>query len=379
MSEESILVCQVQLLLTKLTPLPTPICGRKLFDGAERCYWHWESSEKYTTEAIESYFGPGITLKTAIEAEVLAGRSLELAYLVKAPLHGDFLHIGCTLRNGVFIRANLNDAHLSYCDLQGANFNFAILENAHLSSCNLNNARFVRARLFNAKFRDNTFVDVVGLSKENFKGLRWGWLPLHQILEQYPDQSEGVYRSLALYFSSQDMFDDASWAAYRSRVMRHRVLTQRLSPTKLWADEIVPAMFNNPEQLQELFGFMPGLFPKRYSWRFSARRTVALFEWARSFLLRFIVGYGEKPLRVLGNAIFAIFAYALIYQWFGAIKEKSFASCLYFSAITFTTVGYGDLAPQGAYRLVAASEALVGIFLCGLFLFCLSRRSVGRS
>jgi uncharacterized protein YjbI with pentapeptide repeats len=377
-SEEWIRVCQVPLLLTRLSPQATPICGRKLFAG-ERCYWHFENSEKYDAAAIESHFGSGVTFKTAIEAEVSAGRSLEKAYLVDAPLGGNFLTSGCNLRGGVFLRANLNDAHLSYCDLQGADFSFAILENAYLSSCNLNNAKFIRARLFKAKFRDNTFVGVVGLSKENFKGLRWGWLPLHQILEQYPDQSESVYRSLALYFSSQGLFDDASWAAYRSRVMKHRVLTQRLSSTKLLADEIVPAIFNNPEHLQELLELTPGLFPKRFSWRFSARRAVAVFEWARSFLLRFIVGYGEKPLRVLGNAILAIFAYALIYQWFGAIKEKSFASCLYFSAITFTTVGYGDLAPQGAYRLVAASEALVGIFLCGLFLFCLSRRAVGRS
>ncbi len=372
-------VCEVPLLLTRLSPPLAPICGRKRFGATDRCYWHLESTEKYAQDAVESYFGSGVTLKKAIEAEVAAGRSLELAYLVKALLGGDWLGSGCTLRNGVFIRANLNDARLSYCDLGGANFNLANLENAYLSCCNVTNTRFIRARLFDAKFRDNKFIDVVGLSKGNFKGLRWGWFPVYRMLEQYPEQCEGVYRSLALHFSSQGMFDDASWAAYKSCIMRHRVLAQRLSANKLAAEEFAAAAMANVPVSDELLKRALGVSRKRVSWAFMATRTVALLEWGRSLLLRLIVGYGEKPLRVLWSALFAILAYALAYKMFGAINDRSFVSCLYFSAITFTTVGYGDLAPHGAFRLVAASEALVGIFLCGLFLFCLGRRSVGRS
>jgi hypothetical protein len=372
-------VCGVQMLFSRLAPRPTPICGRKLFGTTDYCYWHFESIEKYSAEAIELYFGPEATLKSAIETEVKTKASLEMAYLVNAQLGGTFLESGCSLRGGIFIRANLSQAKLSYCDLREANLRFANLENAYLSSCNLANSWFVGSQLFNAKFRDNNFNGIVGLTKENFKGLRWGWLPIFQMLEDYPDQCEGVYRSLAIYFSSQGLFDDASWAAYRSRLMRHRVLTKRLSSATLLAEETVPAiMANNSEQIQELLKTMLGFSPRQQSWRFAARRISAFLEWGRSFLLRFIMGYGEKPLRVMGNALLLIFIYAVIYQ-FGAINDKSFISCLYFSAITFTTVGYGDLAPHGAFRLVAASEALWGILLCGLFLFCLSRRSVGRS
>ncbi|MBK8067333.1 MAG: two pore domain potassium channel family protein [Rhodanobacteraceae bacterium] len=35
----------------------------------------------------------------------------------------------------------------------------------------------------------------------------------------------------------------------------------------------------------------------------------------------------------------------------------------YFSAITYTTVGYGDLAPVGALRFMAAAESLAGFVL----------------
>ncbi len=38
---------------------------------------------------------------------------------------------------------------------------------------------------------------------------------------------------------------------------------------------------------------------------------------------------------------------------------------LYFSYATFTTVGYGDLAPVGPCRLVSATQGLAGYLLLG--------------
>ena len=40
-------------------------------------------------------------------------------------------------------------------------------------------------------------------------------------------------------------------------------------------------------------------------------------------------------------------------------------SSLYFSAVTYTTVGYGDLVPPQAWRLLAGVEGLTGILMCG--------------
>ena len=41
-------------------------------------------------------------------------------------------------------------------------------------------------------------------------------------------------------------------------------------------------------------------------------------------------------------------------------------SSLYFSAVTYTTTGYGDLVLPQEWRLVGAIEALTGILMCGL-------------
>jgi hypothetical protein len=40
-------------------------------------------------------------------------------------------------------------------------------------------------------------------------------------------------------------------------------------------------------------------------------------------------------------------------------------SAIYFSSVTYTTVGYGDLVLPAAWRLVGGVEALTGILMCG--------------
>ena len=38
---------------------------------------------------------------------------------------------------------------------------------------------------------------------------------------------------------------------------------------------------------------------------------------------------------------------------------------VYLSAMSFSTVGFGDVAPQGAIRFIAGTEAVLGLFLIG--------------
>ena len=59
-----------------------------------------------------------------------------------------------------------------------------------------------------------------------------------------------------------------------------------------------------------------------------------------------------------------ITVWAVYYLLRGAMPDLP--SALYFSAVTYTTTGYGDLVLPGEYRLVGAVEALTGILMCGL-------------
>lgn len=43
----------------------------------------------------------------------------------------------------------------------------------------------------------------------------------------------------------------------------------------------------------------------------------------------------------------------------------SWRDALYFSVVTFTTLGYGDMVPREEYRLVAAFQAIIGYLFLG--------------
>ncbi len=43
--------------------------------------------------------------------------------------------------------------------------------------------------------------------------------------------------------------------------------------------------------------------------------------------------------------------------------EGSLLDCVYFSLTTYTTLGYGDIAPHGALRYLAGLESLTGLVL----------------
>jgi Ion channel len=58
-----------------------------------------------------------------------------------------------------------------------------------------------------------------------------------------------------------------------------------------------------------------------------------------------------------------ITAWALLYVRKAAMADLQ--SALYFSAVTYTTTGYGDLVLPPEWRLVGAIEALTGILMCG--------------
>ena len=98
-------------------------------------------------------------------------------------------------------------------------------------------------------------------------------------------------------------------------------------------------------------------------------------------------GYGEKPNRVIFSSAAIVFIYSIVYYYLNAvtssslvIKNYSLWDYVYYSIVTFTTLGYGDMFPKAnvGYRLLAGSEAFIGAFMIGLFVFTLSRKYSAR-
>jgi hypothetical protein len=67
--------------------------------------------------------------------------------------------------------------------------------------------------------------------------------------------------------------------------------------------------------------------------------------------------------------LYALATYALVhFAHLGSLGEsahRSFSTAFYFSAETYTSLGYGDIVPTGDLRLLAGVEALNGLLLIG--------------
>lgn len=72
---------------------------------------------------------------------------------------------------------------------------------------------------------------------------------------------------------------------------------------------------------------------------------------------------------VLEILVYGIVIFVLIeYMGAGALSgttKFTLVNCLYFSAETYTSLGFGDLTPVGPVRLLAGAEALNGLLLIG--------------
>ncbi len=97
------------------------------------------------------------------------------------------------------------------------------------------------------------------------------------------------------------------------------------------------------------------------------------------WLLWATCGYGERPVRTVSLFFVIIATFALAYMQCdvrapdGPVRDLGTA--LYFSTITFTSAGYGDVLPvSDVARALAGSEALIGVFMISLFVFVFCRR-----
>lgn len=341
------------------------VCDRPVLTGYDYCFWHVNDMKKYDTAVIKAYFEKEIGLKEAIEAEVAAGHSLAGAFLARSTLGGNLFQKGANLTNADLRHANLSHAHLSYASLNGARLVSANLESAYLSDTDLRNCDLRQAHLCNAKLRNNDFTTVHGLSQDSFQGWPLKFMPLCRIFEGQPDQSREVYKSLVRYFTERGDLDSASWAAYKASVSRHRVLRKNFSWNKIIADIA-------------LDDYLDALSPMSIRLVALSRFSRTFIQLLASYVSRFVFGYGEKPVRVCMMGIFVVLFYAMAFTQLHALSESGFKSALYFSLVTFTTLGYGDISPKPEFRLFAVSEAIVGVLIVGLLLFTFARRAIGR-
>ena len=96
--------------------------------------------------------------------------------------------------------------------------------------------------------------------------------------------------------------------------------------------------------------------------------STGLIFWVRSTLtsrkiMHFLISYLTTVIMIITLFAGAYSSGAGSFVEAGKIEELNFGESLYFSTITFTTVGFGDIAPLGINRFFAAFEALTGALI----------------
>lgn len=80
-------------------------------------------------------------------------------------------------------------------------------------------------------------------------------------------------------------------------------------------------------------------------------------------------GFGERPSRTLMISTFVILLSSGVYYFNERSCTHTISESLYFSIVSFTTLGFGDITQNTSFlRLFSALESLSGLVLMGLFL-----------
>lgn len=320
-------------------PAP-PACAYVLADGltcpgeveaqGDLCFWHDPKAPK-----------DGPEIRQRLEAWARSGRSMEGFVLRQARLEGARLSSqqGFDLRRTDLSRANLQGASLFNLDLREAQLLKADFSRANLNHAKLENADLLGAMLEGTKLEEVEWGEVVLQERRADAATAEG--KTEEAARLYKEAEE-VYRNLRRTYDSSGYFHDAGGFFYREMVMRRKLLP-RWSAQRLW-----------------------------------------------SKLVDLVCGYGESPPRVLVFSASVIFGSALMYLLLGVHTPHGFLilephlgfaenfarylTCVYFSVVTFCTIGYGDVLPVGHARPVAAMEGFIGAFSMALFILVFSKK-----
>jgi hypothetical protein len=84
------------------------------------------------------------------------------------------------------------------------------------------------------------------------------------------------------------------------------------------------------------------------------------------------IGPGKTFVAMLAQTIVLICLFAVLYLYRLDIERMTYADALYYSTLTWTSLGYADLSPVGDMRLVTALQAITGYVFLGLLVSVLS-------
>jgi putative transposase len=269
----------------------------------------------------------GADLGEAILSEaILSGADLFVADLSSANLFGATL-IEATLIEATLSEASLREATLSGADLSSADLSRANLSEANLSNAKLRGANLLGADLSSANLNETDVSDIKYLDR-NHEQRFLTWVYPRAIMR-------GKYQGIrvASCYGNATFKRDAQDQDFLDTLEKHWEETWRM-------------------------------------WLFRA--------WA-------ILDYGRSMFGVFLLALIIVLGFGLTYHFnpdllsYGSHSQTPF-SPFYFSIVTFTTLGFGDVTPNGVGgEMIVSLQVISGYLTLGLLISILANKVARRS
>lgn len=265
------------------------------------------------------------------------------------------------------------DATLTGVDFEGAKLSNTVLTDSRVNESNLRLAELSGTDLRNVNLTDSTFYDA---SVDNISINDSTQLDSRFVEERRADKSKsrseaielykqavGAYRIWMSKMRERGKISEARHYYFREREVRRK-------RTWLQTEKAVHRFLEEDMGSSEIKDIINKLF---HSMLYSVSRR--------------IFGYGEKLTNVVVWSTILICSYSIFYATIGKLSTSgdvftgvgifnAVLRSLYFSVVTFTTLGYGDISPASSLTAIAAmTEAVLGAIFVALFVFVLGRRA----
>jgi uncharacterized protein YjbI with pentapeptide repeats len=273
---------------------------------------------------------------------------MEKAQFQEANLrHTDFEH--AYAKDADFSNADLKDstlefAHLRDCNFRGAYMKRANLKRTFLGGANLRNANLTNATMKYAEFDSKSNLLNANLlqCKLDYSTLKNCRHKLDRVVIQERDgnivEASDVYLNLKNYFRGEGLYEISGDYYFREKLMERKM-------------------------------------------NYSSKKLFNKLLWLKSLAYSALCGYGEKPYRVILSSLVIIFMFGLIYWMFSGLESGTnnginWYDNFYFSVVTFTTLGFGDIHPIDSIfiKFCTMLEAFTGAFMIALFVLTFGRR-----
>jgi len=259
-----------------------------------------------------------------------------------------------------------NQADLRGIDLEGEKLPQVYIYNVDLSGANLGNSHFGGAQFEGVDLRGANFSNA-DLSNININQAKVG---------KYPSEEECTNLSqtdLRYAKFNNILYSDLKYGGYR---LKKNSECEKAEGSY----RVLRSLFKDIGQYKDADRCYR---QERKSKRKQKNVFIRIFEW---LVYELTCGYGMRPYYLIGWIIFIIFAFMFKYfynsnqfVYVGNIQANfSIWTALYFSIVTFTTLGLGDWHPNpnSSIQYWIATEAILGVIFIALVVITYSRKMI---